>query len=213
MIVNNNSNTTKKILIIIASVCAAAILWGPWFVWAAKPFSSQEAHAVPPTLLYTGYDLESIAEDMTPFVGDNSKVSRIAMQLPSPDPQYMQQYIAIASTEQPYGLTLFYEPIEPAGYGQLPNKEEESWFTVKSRENAIVLFAMIGNVDRITFAYRATGSPGELITTDYEQLLTYNRADFSIEADFSDKDLHIERVGQYLAQEHQRLFSLSDADS
>ncbi|REK77574.1 DUF4825 domain-containing protein [Paenibacillus paeoniae] len=199
MIVNKSSKP-KKIMMIAALGGAAALLWGALFVWAAEPLGKTPTQITEPSVLYAGYDLEQIAEDMTQYVGDNSKVSRIASWLPSPDSRYMQRYIAIASSEQPYGLTLFYEPLDAAGYGELPEAARDLEFAEQSRNNAIVLFAMIGNVDRLTFAYRNTGAPDELITSDYVPLLAYNRSDFSFEADFADKQNHVERLGQYLEQ-------------
>ncbi|RJX38091.1 DUF4825 domain-containing protein [Paenibacillus pinisoli] len=205
----NKGNASKKIIMIAALGGAAALLWGALFVWAAGPLGQSPAQVEEPAVLYAGYDLEGIAEDMTMYVGDNSKVSRIASWLPSPDPGYMQRYIAIASSEQPYGLTLFYEPADPAGYGELPDAASDPEFARQSRNNAIVLFAMIGNVDRLTFAYRNTGAPDELIPSDYVPLLEYNRSDFAIEADFADKRNHVERLGQYLEQAQSEALAVS----
>lgn len=196
----NKKNAPKKFVMIAAFAGAAALLWGALFVWAAAPLGQSPVQVEAPAVLYAGYDLEGIAEDMTLYVGDNSKVSRIASWLPSPDLGYMQRYIAIASSEKPYGLTLFYEPTDPTGYGELPDAASDAEFARQSRNNAIVLFAMIGNVDRLTFAYRNTGAPDELITSDYVPLLEYKRSDFAIEADFTDKRNHVERLGQYLEQ-------------
>ncbi|RJE89704.1 DUF4825 domain-containing protein [Paenibacillus sp. 1011MAR3C5] len=197
----NKHNALKKILMIAAFGGAAALLWGALFVWAAEPLGKSPVQVEESTVLYAGYDLERIAEDMTPFVGDNSKVSRIVSGLPSPDPRFMQRYMAIASSEQPYGLTLFYEPLDSAGYGEVPDSLRDGEFVEQSRNNAIVLFAMIGNVDRLTFAYRSTVAPDELIPSDYEPLLEYNRSDFPIELNLADKQNHVEQLGQYLEQE------------
>ncbi|MFF2888708.1 DUF4825 domain-containing protein [Paenibacillus sp. NPDC057967] len=199
MIINKN-NAPKKMLMIAALGGAAALLWGALFVWAAEPLGKSATQATEASILYAGYDLERIAENMTPYVGDNSKVSGITSWLPSPDPRYMQRYMAIASSEQPYGLTLFYEPLDPASYGELPDAARDAEFAEQSRSNAIVLFAMIGNVDRLTFAYRTTGEPDELIPSDYVPLLEYKRSDFSFEADFTDKQNHVEQLGRYLEQ-------------
>lgn len=125
------------------------------------------------------YDLEEIAKNKTPYIGDHVKVSGIAGSLPVPDYSFRQRYISMITKEKPYKLTIYYETISEEGYqGQWPITDPDSDFENISRKNALVTFCMIDNLDEVTFAFRNSPSEGDLDTSKYDCTFTFPRVYF-----------------------------------
>ncbi|MBU5443651.1 M56 family metallopeptidase [Paenibacillus sp. MSJ-34] len=171
-----------------------ALFTGSFVQDRARPSGEPESGKV-----YAGYNLEEIAKDRTKYVGDNSKVLHLVEQLPAPDPYYVQRYIALQTSQQPYGLTAFYEP--DSGANDVPPRPDHgpnSKLADICRQNALVLFAMIDNVDEITFAFRSGPSTGQLDQSAYDAHLTFLRSDFARHVDFNEIAVNIEKLGQLL---------------
>lgn len=113
------------------------------------------------------YNLAEIAKYKTPYVGDHNKVLGITYRLPAPN--YSHQGIALKTGERPYRLTVNYLSVPELMGGE----NEEERLAPIAEKNALVVFAMIDNLDEVEFEY----AEGAL---DRVQL-SYARADFERE--------------------------------
>lgn len=128
------------------------------------------------------YDLEEILKYKTPYVGDNSKVSNIASLLPVPNRYFTQRYISMETGNKPYGLTIYYELASDKKYkGKWPITSSNSIVEMNSRKNALVVFSMIDNLDKVTFTFRNSKSEGELEESKYNTAFTFQRSTFEKE--------------------------------
>ncbi|SKC84345.1 M56 family metallopeptidase [Maledivibacter halophilus] len=128
------------------------------------------------------YDLEEISKYKTPYVGDNSKVSNIASLLPVPNRYFTQRYISMETGNKPYGLTIYYELASDKKYkGKWPITSSNSIVEMNSRKNALVVFSMIDNLDKVTFTFRNSKSEGELEESKYNTAFTFQRSTFEKE--------------------------------
>ncbi|QCX34141.1 DUF4829 domain-containing protein [Caloramator sp. E03] len=118
------------------------------------------------------YNLKEISKHKTPYLGNNSNVSSLINCLPLPSKNYIQHYISLNTKEKPLSLTVYYEKKEGSA-GQ--NLTASSYAIME--KNALVLFAMIGNLDDIKFAFRDTPSTGSLDTSKYNMIFPYTRRD------------------------------------
>jgi len=125
------------------------------------------------------YDLAEISKYKTPYVGDSSKVSAIARNLPVPQNYFKQQYISMQTSDEPYSLTIYYEPSSNIEYdSDWPIIKLDSVIETNSRTNALVIFCMIENVNEVTFAFRDSQSDGELDELKYNTTFAFSRASF-----------------------------------
>lgn len=146
-------------------------------VWLQVEYTTAE-----PKKLYSDYNLDLLSQAKTPYIGDASKVSKIAGSLNTPYPTYIQNFIALQTTKEPYGVTVFYEPRSNAELSTLP-PFSDARFERQLRKNALILLSMIDNAGEVTFAFRATPSPeGVLKTEDYSKKITFERQ--TLEAEF-----------------------------
>lgn len=146
-------------------------------VWLQVEYTT--AH---PTKLYSNYNLEVLSQAKTPYIGDASKVSTIAGSLNTPYPTYIQNFISLQTTKEPYGVTVFYEPRSNAEFSTLPPFSDVR-FERQLRKNALVLLSMIDNAGEVTFAFRSSPSPeGVLKSEDYSKKITFERR--TLEAEF-----------------------------
>nr|WP_278305840.1 DUF4825 domain-containing protein [Caloramator quimbayensis] len=113
-----------------------------------------------------------MSKHKTPYLGNNSKVSAIINCLPLPSKNYIQRYMSLDTKEKPLGLTVYYEKQE----GSAGQNLNASSYTIMEK-NALVLFAMIKNLDEIKFAYRDSKSTGSLDTSKYSVIFSYKRRD------------------------------------
>jgi len=131
------------------------------------------------------YNLTEISKYKTPYVGDNSKVSAIANQLPVPDNYFKQQYISMVTEKKPYKLNVFYEAKKGASHiSEWPIVDHNNATYSIMNKNALVLFCMIDNLDEVTFAFRDSQSDGKLDDSKYDTTFTFTRA--SIEKQYGD---------------------------
>ncbi len=125
------------------------------------------------------YDLTDIAKYKTPYVGNHSKDGQISSRLPLIDKYFKQQYISLETKERPYGLTVYYEAASDNDYpGKWPLDTANSELNSNLNKNALVLFCMIGNLDKVTFAFRNSQSNGKLDESKYDSKFTFQRTSF-----------------------------------
>lgn len=129
------------------------------------------------------YDLNEISKYKTPYVGDSSKVSNMVRHLPVPDNYFKQQYISLLTG---YGLNVFYEAKKGVSHSsEWPIVNSNNSVTYSNmRKNALVLFCMINNLDKVTFAFRDSQSEGKLDEAQYDTKITFSRA--SVEEKYGD---------------------------
>jgi beta-lactamase regulating signal transducer with metallopeptidase domain len=123
-------------------------------------------------------DYAALSALKTPYVGDNSAVSKIVSLLPVPDSRLVQRFISIGddygTAYAPNTLTLYYEPrgaeIENAAAQYLEN--DGAYL-----KNAVLLFALIDNLDEVSFAVRDSMTGGSALDkgayTSYQRLSRY----------------------------------------
>ncbi|WBW95663.1 M56 family metallopeptidase [Oceanirhabdus sp. W0125-5] len=125
------------------------------------------------------YNLEEISKYKTPYIGDASKVGYIAGLMPVPQKYFKQHYTSMETKDKPYKLTIYYELLPDIKYeGEWPIVTPNSIFETNCRTNALVAFAMIDNLDVVTFAFRDSQSHGRLDESKYNTTFTFPRAAF-----------------------------------
>ncbi|MBM7854183.1 hypothetical protein JOC37_000555 [Desulfohalotomaculum tongense] len=150
------------------------------------------------------YNLSEISKYKTPYVGESSKVSHIASSLPVPDSYFKQQYISMETSKKPYGLTIYYEAAKDIEYeGEWPITTRNSVIEANSRANALVIFCMIDNVDKVTFAFRNSQSEGELDESKYDTRFSFSRSIFK------EKYGDLSRLGKNLVLLEEALASIT----
>ncbi|KNY29930.1 M56 family metallopeptidase [Pseudobacteroides cellulosolvens] len=139
------------------------------------------------------FDLNRISKFRTPYVGDAPKVSDLAQNLPPPEKSFNQRYISLETNKRPYGLTMFYELKYDGTYvSEWPLIKRGDGSYSNLQKNALVLFCMIDNVDKVTFAFRKSPSDGKLDEAKYDSKFTFLRSDYERYGDLFvlGKDLH-----------------------
>lgn len=146
-------------------------------VWLQVEFTTEQ-----PKRLYSSYNLEVLSQAKTPYIGDVSKVATIAGSLNTPYPTYIQNFISLQTTKEPYGVTVFYEPRSNAELSTLAPFSDVH-FERQLRKNALVLLSMIDNAGEVTFAFRSDPSPERiLVENEYPDKITFERK--KLEAEF-----------------------------
>ncbi|MNC19657.1 hypothetical protein D3C75_675920 [compost metagenome] len=168
-------------------------------VWVLGGYTSDP----PPDGIRSLYPLEKITAYKTPYIGDASKVSQIAGRLPVPHRNFTQRFMALQTSQQPYGLTLYYEAAAPASGSPasnpvIPPDDSAARFGKVMRSNALVLFSMIGNLDQVTCSFRPDMSGSELDQSAYPVSYTFRRADFTRYGDLSDLSADLGRLEEIL---------------
>lgn len=100
----------------------------------------------PASGLISSYDAEGLLEYRTPYVGNNSKVVNIINLLPL---SKWRQEVSLQTGNTPYGITVNYD------FRATDLTKEQVKGTFSS--NAVVMFALIENVDLITFTSQFSG--------------------------------------------------------
>jgi len=149
------------------------------------------------------YNLAEIAKYKTPYLGDNSKVSAIVGQLPEPDNYFKQQYISMI-TDGTNKLNVFYEANVGASHSnEWPVANPENRTYSNMRKNALVLFCMIDNLNKVTFAFRNSPSDGKLDTSQYDTAFNFSRA--SVQEQFGNLSIiggNLEKLQDALMEEN-----------
>jgi len=115
----------------------------------------------------------------TPYVGNNSAVGKILDALPPLDAAHTQRFYSISDDygtgRAPYTLTVYYEQLSNVS---TINIDEVRNFS-NAPKNAALLFALIGNLEEVNFAFRDTPSGNELDQAAYTSRTAYSKDDIS----------------------------------
>lgn len=106
---------------------------------------------------YTGYNAEALFKYKTAYVGDNSKVVNLVNNLPYAE---MRGEISLQTESPPYGVTVEYD----FSFADFDTRQVGSVF----RDNGVVMFALIDNVDVIAFNVKGAGEPAKYLYTRAE---------------------------------------------
>lgn len=101
-------------------------------------------------------------------VGDNSGVGKLLSFLPQFDGSYVQDTFSLQTDTEPYGITIYYEPVENVSDVNMNKTEEMITY-------AEYLFECVDNLGYVEFAYRTTSSGGEREQSEYTVLLNVER--------------------------------------
>ncbi len=100
---------------------------------------------------------EALYEYKTPYVGDNSKVGNIIYRLDIPF-EYSEHHFEILSKEKPYGLKIFYTADS--------STPKYNPFDFDYDNNAMILFSLIDNLDRIEFHLKSKEYAVQIFTRE-----------------------------------------------
>lgn len=100
----------------------------------------------------SSYNAEGLMEHRTPYVGNNSKVVNIINLLPLSS---WRQEVSLQTDTAPYGITVNYD------FRQTELTRDQVLGTFRS--NAVVMFALIENVELITFTSQFSGGETETV--------------------------------------------------
>lgn len=103
---------------------------------------------------YTGYNAAALFKYKTAYVGDNSKVVNLVNNLPYAE---MRGEISLQTESPPYGVTVEYD----FSFADFDTRQVGSVFP----DNAVVMFALIDNVDVIAFNVKGAGEPTKYLYT------------------------------------------------
>ena len=122
-------------------------------------------------------DLNTLFAMRTPYVGDNSAVGNILSVLPRIDREHTQKFFSISDDYgtgyAPFTLTVYYEP------NGMETSAEENRLPMIVLQNSALLFALIGNLEEVTYAFRSTPSDNELDTEAYSFKMACNKNEVS----------------------------------
>lgn len=112
--------------------------------------------------------LEQMQEYKTENVGDDSAVGAMLNCLDTVDEYFEQNMFAIQTEKEPYGLTIYYEPLAEYEGMELDRNQSMDIY-------AEYLFECIGNLGYVEYAYRTTRSDNILVKEDYTIIATIMR--------------------------------------
>ncbi len=122
------------------------------------------------------FPVDELKKLSTPYVGNSVKVGEILSKLPMPGSGYVQRYLALKTVTEPYGVIVYYEPVEElSGHLIFPVENPINNVYENMEINAMVLFSLIDNVDTVTFKVRQTPSKGELEDGNYDGKAIFTR--------------------------------------
>ena len=112
--------------------------------------------------------LSQMKEYKIKYVGDVGGVNKLLGFLPQFDKNYRHNMISLQTDTYPYGLTIYYEPVESFTDVSMNNTEEMTTY-------AKYLFECIDNLGYVEYAYRITPSENKLDESKYVILLKVER--------------------------------------
>lgn len=188
-------NKKSKLITIFSIILLGGVIFGSLYLGAGVGIGKVS----PPNLYINAenektkvavigsYNLTEISKYKTSYLGYNSKVSNIISNLPVPDNFFQQKYISLKTDNKPYGLNVFYEPKQGGAShsSEWPIGNPNNSVTYSNmQKNALVLFCMIDNLDKLTFAFGDSQSERKLDESQYNTKYTLSRA--SIENRYGD---------------------------
>ncbi|MBC9786589.1 DUF4825 domain-containing protein [Heliobacterium chlorum] len=116
------------------------------------------------------YIAKSLWQYKTTYVGNNSKVVNLLSHLPFGD---LRREVSLQTQQSPYGVTVQYD------FSKLAM--EKTQIEPILYNNAITIFALIGNADQLTFKVQRTDTPSEYRYTraDIQQALNKDLRDYT----------------------------------
>lgn len=112
----------------------------------------------------TGYNAETLLKYKTAYVGDNSKVVNLINNLPYAE---LRREVSLQTKSTPYGVTVNYDLNGAA----VDSQQMKTAF----HDNAVIMFALIGNVDVITFNFESAVQPASFQYTRAEVQKGYDK--------------------------------------
>ncbi|NGZ76504.1 DUF4825 domain-containing protein [Saccharibacillus sp. VR-M41] len=106
---------------------------------------------------YLGYEVESLREGKTLYVGNFSKVGNLLGQLPQPA-GLQWAGMRLETTDRPYGIIARYSLDDSAETGDTEERSEQAE-RVQAYRNSVLLLSLIDNVDRITYSLPDSDDP------------------------------------------------------
>ncbi|OPZ84049.1 MAG: Regulatory protein BlaR1 [Firmicutes bacterium ADurb.Bin419] len=196
-----NHNKKPRVIVIFSMVLLGTIIFGAAYLGAGVGKNNSPDINIGTEELRT--KVYEIAKYKTPYLGDNSKVSAIVGQLPEPDSYFKQQYISMI-TDGTNKLNVYYEAKEGASHSnEWPVENPESPTYSNMQKNALILFCMIDNLNKVTFAFRDSKSDGKLDTSKYNTEFNFSRA--SVQEQFGNLSVlggNLEKLQDALAGEN-----------
>lgn len=130
---------------------------------------------------YFGYDIETLIENQTPYVGNNSKVVALIDAMPLPE-GIVRDSVELQTTKEPYGITINYHMNDSSTIAIKGSVRDISGEFFE--RNAVVLFSLIDNMNVITGTI--VGQTGEYDGASYSFQATRE-----IAGQFMDEDVRI----------------------
>lgn len=150
-------NSRRRLALVLGALClmvlGAVLLTNGQTMQDLKPLSG-----------FSGYNAEALFKYKTAYVGDNSKVVNLINNLPFAE---LRGEVSLQTQSAPYGVTVEYN----FSVVNTDTRQVESTF----RDNAVVMFALIDNVDDITFVARGNAQPSEYRYTRAEVQKGYDQ--------------------------------------
>jgi len=154
------SRMTACAIIVIAALVAGCV---------ANPEPLPPSSPLSPQPSYHGYQLDKLLEHKTLYVGNHVKVGGLISATPKLA-GLEGKGMALQTTEQPYGVTVYYAMKDSAGLMKDGAINGETFY-----RNAIVLLSLIDNVGSIT--YSIVDETGYDDGTEYSFTFTRQQAD------------------------------------
>jgi beta-lactamase regulating signal transducer with metallopeptidase domain len=146
------------IMIAVAVVCLAVI------AFSANPKHEQTDHD-----LYLGYSIQTLIDNKTPYVGNNSKVIGLIDALPLPG-GIVRDTVELQTAALPYGLKINFNMNVDSDIKRRDAISGDAFY-----RNSIVLFSLIDNVDIISCNIR--DKTGDYDGASYSFTLTRGEAE------------------------------------
>lgn len=123
------------------------------------------------------YDMNTLSKYKSDFVGDNSNDSKLVNSLPAPTAEFRQQYSSVASDKE---LNIYYEP-KSSKTAQSPtlqlSLDNDIYFEKNMKNNALAIFSLIKNVDKVKFNFRFSVSSEGFDKDAYLSSFSFTRDD------------------------------------
>ncbi|HOR86354.1 MAG TPA: M56 family metallopeptidase [Bacillota bacterium] len=161
----------------------AVMLNDKWYLFEKDKVTSMPENEPAGNSNYYGFNVGRLSALRTPYVGNNSAVSAVVNLFPRADASLNQRFISIGddygSGLAPNTLTLYYEPAD--GYNV------EDMISVPNggfAQNALLLFALIDNLEEVSFAARdSVAADDQLHKDEYFYRWTVTREDMGVYVD------------------------------
>ncbi len=129
-------------VVALSIIVIGSLIW----VFTANP-QNELTSTTSATKDSSGYDVDALINNKTPYVGNNSKVIALIDAMPLPE-GIVRDTVELQTTTAPYGVTIHY--VFKNDVTDVEMKRDALYDNATFYHNAIVLFSLIDNVDTIT---------------------------------------------------------------